>query len=80
LIPLHPLSLILYPFPSMSDPSSQLTPAELQAWQLGIQEANRHNIFCHCRECDREWVASDYAACECGSTHVEPHPLLAVSG
>ena len=55
----------------MSDPPPQLTPAELQAWQLGIQEANRHNVFCHCRQCDREWVASDYAACVCGSTNVE---------
>ena len=34
---------------------SQLSSEELQQWQLSLEEANRHNIWCHCRECDFEW-------------------------
>jgi hypothetical protein len=55
----------------MSELPSQFNPDELQKWQMGIEEANRFNIFCHCRRCDREWVASDQVPCSCGSTNVE---------
>jgi hypothetical protein len=53
------------------DESQYLDPSELQAWQQGIEAANRNNVLCHCRQCDREWVASNRAACDCGSTNVE---------
>ncbi|WP_421659628.1 hypothetical protein [Leptothermofonsia sp. ETS-13] len=55
----------------MTDPQPQLSPDELRNWQLSIEEANRYNIFCHCRRCDREWIASDYVICNCGSQDVE---------
>ena len=55
----------------MSDLPPQLSPEELREWQLRIAEANRSNILCHCRQCDREWVASTHVACECGSRDVE---------
>ena len=42
------------------------------AWQQKIEWANRHNIFCHCRQCDREWVTSSRTdPCTCGSQDVE---------
>jgi hypothetical protein len=50
---------------------SQLSSGELQQWQLSLEEANRHNIWCHCRECDFEWVASAEVPCQCGSKRVE---------
>ncbi|MBF2000932.1 MAG: hypothetical protein IGS38_09470 [Synechococcales cyanobacterium M58_A2018_015] len=53
------------------DPSPQLSPEELQAWQQSIEEANRYNIWCHCRQCHREWIASTELPCECGSSSVE---------
>ena len=37
----------------MSEIPPQFTPSELQDWQQSLEEANRHNIFCHCRECER---------------------------
>ena len=55
----------------MSEIPPQLSPAELLAWQQGIAEANRHNVLCHCRQCDREWVASTEETCICGSANVE---------
>jgi len=55
----------------MAEFNLSLTPAELQAWQLGIAAANLNNILCHCRQCDREWIASTHAACSCGSSDVE---------
>jgi hypothetical protein len=55
----------------MSDIPSHFTPDELQQWQAGIEEANQYNVFCHCRHCDREWIASSEVACECGSRDVE---------
>lgn len=57
----------------MSDIPRQLNDAELHDWQLRLAEANRHNIFCHCRQCEYEWVDSvDDAVCQsCGSTNVE---------
>jgi hypothetical protein len=55
----------------MSEINPQLTPNELQEWQRKIATANQHNIFCHCRQCDREWVASSYENCSCGSQEIE---------
>jgi hypothetical protein len=36
-----------------------------------IADLNRYNIFCHCRRCDREWVASVPERCVCGSQDVQ---------
>ncbi len=47
------------------------TPAELQEWQRRLAEASRNNVLCHCRECDREWVASQPEPCVCGSKRIE---------
>ncbi|MBD2462856.1 hypothetical protein H6G89_17590 [Oscillatoria sp. FACHB-1407] len=55
----------------MSDSNSLFTPQELREWQLALAEADRYNIFCHCRKCDREWVASTQVPCTCGSTNIE---------
>ncbi|KAM3104588.1 hypothetical protein [Phormidesmis sp. 146-33] len=55
----------------MSNSQPHLTPTELYEWRQSLEEANRHNIFCHCRECEREWVASKPEACVCGSKNVE---------
>lgn len=55
----------------MPDNNPQLTPDELQEWQMKITIANLHNILCHCRHCHQEWVASTYEDCSCGSTEVE---------
>jgi hypothetical protein len=56
---------------TMSELDLPLTAQELQDWQLRIEAANLYNILCHCRVCDREWVASARVACECGSRAVE---------
>jgi len=37
---------------------SQLTPEELAEWQRVLDAANYNNIFCRCRQCNREWIAS----------------------
>ncbi|WP_068819331.1 hypothetical protein [Phormidesmis priestleyi] len=55
----------------MSEIPPQFTPLELHDWQQSLEEAARHNIFCHCRECEREWIASNPEACVCGSKRVE---------
>jgi len=56
----------------MHEPTSHFTPEELRQWQFGLQQANDNNVFCHCRQCDREWVASDHdIQCTCGSRAVE---------
>ncbi|MEM8639569.1 MAG: hypothetical protein AAGG51_12250 [Cyanobacteria bacterium P01_G01_bin.54] len=50
----------------------QLSAEELAQWQRRLAEANRNNVFCHCRQCDAEWVASGPEACpRCGSLAVE---------
>jgi hypothetical protein len=53
--------------------SSQFTPEELHQWQLALAAANRNNIWCHCKNCDAEWVSSDeQGSClTCGSDRVE---------
>jgi len=55
----------------MSDLQPQFTSIELKEWQQSLEEANRHNVFCHCRACDYEWVASKPEPCVCGSKSVE---------
>jgi Zn finger protein HypA/HybF involved in hydrogenase expression len=47
--------------------------SEIQRWQQKIEIANRNNIFCHCLQCDREWVDSSLEAIctSCGSNKVE---------
>jgi hypothetical protein len=55
----------------MNNSPWHLDPDELREWQLKIEIANQHNIWCHCRQCDREWIASAPVACECGSVQVE---------
>lgn len=50
----------------------QLSSEELAEWQRRFAEANRNNVFCHCRQCDEEWVASGKETCHhCGSSNVE---------
>ena len=48
-----------------------LSREELMEWQRRIEEANRNNIFCYCRACHREWVASRPEACLCGNRSIE---------
>ncbi|NJO41498.1 MAG: hypothetical protein HC769_15670 [Cyanobacteria bacterium CRU_2_1] len=55
----------------MAENPFQFDPAELQEWQQRIEEANRYNIWCHCRTCHKEWIASTYVICSCGSKNVE---------
>lgn len=48
-------------------------PDELQEWYYNIEQANRNNVFCHCRACDYEWVdSSKYVMCKkCSSKEIE---------
>ncbi len=56
----------------MSEAFSEQDISELRQWRLNIEDANRNNIFCHCRTCGAEWVDSSFdAACSCGSSDVE---------
>ncbi|MBK4731217.1 hypothetical protein JJD41_15295 [Oxynema sp. CENA135] len=57
----------------MSEIPKMFDSEGLKEWQQGIEQANRNNIFCHCRRCDAEWVdSSEEADCpECGSSDVE---------
>ncbi|MBD2615208.1 MULTISPECIES: hypothetical protein [Nostoc] len=57
----------------MSDKFSFFPPDKLQKWHEGIKQANRNNIFCHCRSCGYEWIDStfDVTCVECGSKDVE---------
>jgi len=59
------------PIPPDPDRSSSLTPAEKQLWDTTLQAINRNNVFCHCRQCDREWVGSKPDRCDCGSRDIE---------
>ena len=50
----------------------QLSSAERTEWDRRLAEASRNNVFCHCRQCAEEWVASKREAChQCGSMDVE---------
>ncbi len=46
---------------------------ELNQWYQGIVDANRNNIFCHCRTCGYEWMDSTFnAICiKCNSKNIE---------
>ncbi|HEY9597047.1 MAG TPA: hypothetical protein V6D33_05205 [Cyanophyceae cyanobacterium] len=56
----------------MSEAFSEQDKSELDEWRLNIEEANRNNIFCHCRACGTEWVDSSFdGVCCCGSSDVE---------
>ncbi|WP_016922929.1 hypothetical protein [Prochlorothrix hollandica] len=48
-----------------------LSDQERYQWQQTLAEANRHNVLCHCRQCDREWVSSAPEPCQCGSRSIE---------
>jgi hypothetical protein len=52
---------------------SELSPQEWRQWREKIAGANRNNIFCHCRDCDKEWVDSgETSICEdCGGDRIE---------
>lgn len=45
----------------------------LREWQEKIEIANQNNIFCHCQNCDYEWIDStlDAICRNCGSKKVE---------
>ena len=45
----------------------------LQAWQKKIELANTNNIFCHCHNCEYEWVDSSFEGIcpKCKSSHIE---------
>ncbi|MGF1495966.1 MAG: hypothetical protein ACFB8W_03960 [Elainellaceae cyanobacterium] len=53
------------------NPPPYLSPSEQQEWRLRLAAANQHNVFCHCRKCQKEWVASEPTPCSCGSRSVE---------
>ncbi|KOR34161.1 MULTISPECIES: hypothetical protein [Planktothricoides] len=56
------------------EPNSVLfTTEELEQWRKNLAVANRNNIFCHCRNCEAEWVDSseDNLCPECGSRNIE---------
>ncbi|BAY89051.1 MULTISPECIES: hypothetical protein [unclassified Tolypothrix] len=57
----------------MSDNSPFEKAEELQQWYQGLKDANRNNIFCHCRACGYEWMDSRFdATCtQCNSQDVE---------
>ncbi len=66
--PPDPLASLLA---TMNTLPSQLDPDQLLQWQQGIAAANRYNILCHCKVCDREWIASEQEFCGCGSQKLE---------
>ena len=52
--------------------SQQLSSEEQAEWHRRLAEASRNNVFCHCRQCGEEWVASEQEACHhCGGLEVE---------
>jgi hypothetical protein len=57
----------------MSDCFPFTNPDQLHQWHEGILDANRNNIFCHCRACGYEWMdSSAEATCvKCSSKDVE---------
>ncbi|BAZ07401.1 hydrogenase maturation nickel metallochaperone HypA [Calothrix sp. NIES-3974] len=58
---------------SMSDNFPFQNPDQLKQWHQGIENANRNNIFCHCRTCGYEWMDSkfDVPCPQCISKDVE---------
>ncbi|MBE9028309.1 hypothetical protein IQ266_00880 [filamentous cyanobacterium LEGE 11480] len=58
--------------PENSANHPHLTAAEYAQWQINLAEASRNNIWCHCRACAREWVASSTTeTCTCGSPNIQ---------
>jgi hypothetical protein len=56
----------------MSNSDNSLNPDLLQKWLDKIDKANQNNIFCHCRDCDWEWIDSSLnPKCRCGSANIE---------
>ncbi len=55
----------------MPDIPPTLSEAEKAEWQRIIAIADYHNILCHCRVCDREWVTSAPEPCTCGSRNIQ---------
>ena len=57
----------------MAEVKSNKNNSIIAQWQEKIKIANRNNIFCHCRNCNNEWVDSSFeATCNhCGSNNVE---------
>ncbi|MEN9217408.1 MAG: hypothetical protein Q6J33_00210 [Gloeomargarita sp. DG_2_bins_126] len=53
-----------------------LTDAEKKLWQQTLEQLNRHNLYCACRQCGYEWVDSQMAVpCpRCGSSQVQILP------
>lgn len=47
--------------------------SDLTQWHQGIENANRNNIFCHCRACGHEWADSsfDVTCPKCSSKNIE---------
>ncbi len=48
-----------------------LSPQEQRDWRQRIEAANHNNIYCRCRRCTYEWVASTREPCQCGSQSIE---------
>ena len=57
----------------MSHQPTYLDAKVLAQWQAKIATANQHNIFCHCRLCQAEWIdSSEETVCkQCGTNNVE---------
>lgn len=57
----------------MLESNSEQDTSLIREWQEKVAEANRNNIFYHCRYCGNEWVNYyfDIAYCSCGSSDVE---------
>lgn len=53
---------------------THFSPEELARWRFGLLQANHNNVLCHCRRCDRQWIASAPEPCPCGSTNIEAIP------
>ncbi|NJK39934.1 MAG: hydrogenase maturation nickel metallochaperone HypA [Oscillatoriales cyanobacterium RM2_1_1] len=45
----------------------------VEAWGTKIAQANQRNIFCHCAQCQAEWVSSgeEQPCPTCGSHQIE---------
>ncbi len=46
---------------------------QLDQWHQSIKNANRNNIFCHCRTCGYEWMDSilNAVCAKCSNKDVE---------
>ncbi|MBS0014879.1 MAG: hypothetical protein KFF72_00665 [Arthrospira sp. SH-MAG29] len=57
----------------MSEHTSTNHQDLLETWRSQIRQADINNVFCHCRDCEAEWVGSawDENCPSCGSTNIE---------